>query len=298
VPKAEALAALERMDLTPEQKDFLVLQAAVQAPVPAHAKLTNPIDRFLETARKEKGLKGCAEGGQARAGPPAYLDLLGPAAYACAGGRVRQRHVAGRLAAPEIDKLLGVAALRRALRPPLARRRRGNADTDGYEFRLRPGKRLRYRDYVIKAFNEDKPYNVFVKEQLAGDELDQVTDDSLVATGFMPRGGRACTSVRKTTPSAATTTWTTWCPRSAGACWCDGGLREVPQPQVSSPISSKDYYSLITDVYGYVELDVPLAPKPQADAYTKANADIDAKAAGAARSGETDRRAGSHQAAD
>ena len=52
----------------------------------------------------------------------------------------------------------------------------------------------RYRDWVVKAFNEDKPYDQFVREQLAGDELvnwrdedvfDQDTIDKLTATGFM-----------------------------------------------------------------------------------------------------------------
>ena len=42
----------------------------------------------------------------------------------------------------------------------------------------------RYRDYVIAAFNADKPYDQFVREQLAGDELDNVTPETLIATGF------------------------------------------------------------------------------------------------------------------
>jgi hypothetical protein len=46
----------------------------------------------------------------------------------------------------------------------------------------------RYRDYVIRAFNEDKPYDQFLTEQLAGDELPEVTKDSLVATGFYRLG--------------------------------------------------------------------------------------------------------------
>ncbi len=46
----------------------------------------------------------------------------------------------------------------------------------------------RYRDYVIRAFNEDKPYDQFLMEQLAGDELAEVTKDSLIATGFYRLG--------------------------------------------------------------------------------------------------------------
>ena len=46
----------------------------------------------------------------------------------------------------------------------------------------------RYRDYVIRAFNDDKPYNQFVLEQLAGDEIDEVTPDSMIATGYYRLG--------------------------------------------------------------------------------------------------------------
>ena len=42
----------------------------------------------------------------------------------------------------------------------------------------------RYRDYVIRSLNEDTPYDLFVMEQLAGDELDQLTRDSIIATEF------------------------------------------------------------------------------------------------------------------
>ena len=46
----------------------------------------------------------------------------------------------------------------------------------------------RYRDYVIKSFNDDKPYNQFVREQLAGDELPNATNESLIATGYYRLG--------------------------------------------------------------------------------------------------------------
>lgn len=46
----------------------------------------------------------------------------------------------------------------------------------------------RYRDYVIRSFNADKPYDRFITEQLAGDELDQATPESVIATGFYRLG--------------------------------------------------------------------------------------------------------------
>lgn len=57
------------------------------------------------------------------------------------------------------------------------------ADTKGYE---RDDARMiwRYRDWLIKAFNDNKPYDQFLTEQLAGDLLPHPTDDQLIATAF------------------------------------------------------------------------------------------------------------------
>ena len=58
------------------------------------------------------------------------------------------------------------------------------AETEGFEYdRYRPGA-WRFRDYVINAFNADKPYDQFVAEQLAGDELAPDDGQFLVAAGF------------------------------------------------------------------------------------------------------------------
>ncbi len=62
------------------------------------------------------------------------------------------------------------------------------AQSNGYE---RDGEKefvWKYRDYVIRSFNEDKPYDRFVLEQLAGDELPDATADSRIATGFYRLG--------------------------------------------------------------------------------------------------------------
>jgi hypothetical protein len=48
------------------------------------------------------------------------------------------------------------------------------ADTAGYEGDPDLPHAWRYRDYVIDAFNQDKPYDLFIKEQIAGDELDEI----------------------------------------------------------------------------------------------------------------------------
>jgi len=62
------------------------------------------------------------------------------------------------------------------------------AETHGYERDSAKPFAWRYRDYVIDSFNRDKPYDQFLKEQLAGDELDLVTSETLIATGFYRLG--------------------------------------------------------------------------------------------------------------
>jgi hypothetical protein len=58
------------------------------------------------------------------------------------------------------------------------------AESDGFEYdRYRPGM-WRYRDYVIKSFNEDKPFDRFLLEQIAGDEIEPNNPEMLVAIGF------------------------------------------------------------------------------------------------------------------
>lgn len=58
------------------------------------------------------------------------------------------------------------------------------ADTDGFEYdTLRPDS-WRYRDYVIRSFNDDKPFDRFILEQVAGDELAPGDPEGLVAVGF------------------------------------------------------------------------------------------------------------------
>jgi hypothetical protein len=70
------------------------------------------------------------------------------------------------------------------------------AESDGFAIDSERPTAWRYRDYVIRSFNRDKPYDVFIKEQLAGDELPGAGDaeepntrsERLVALGFLRLG--------------------------------------------------------------------------------------------------------------
>ena len=66
------------------------------------------------------------------------------------------------------------------------------ADSNGMDDNIVHGDAWRYRDYVVRAFNEDKPYDHFVREQIAGDVITDWGDpnraEALVATGFLMLG--------------------------------------------------------------------------------------------------------------
>jgi len=57
-------------------------------------------------------------------------------------------------------------------------------ETRGYERDLKKPHIWRYRDYVVNAFNNDKPYDDFIKEQIAGDEFRPGNSEALIATGY------------------------------------------------------------------------------------------------------------------
>ncbi len=62
------------------------------------------------------------------------------------------------------------------------------AETNSFERDHAKPNAWRYRDYVIDALNSDKPYDQFIREQLAGDELADGNNESLIATGYYRLG--------------------------------------------------------------------------------------------------------------
>ena len=62
------------------------------------------------------------------------------------------------------------------------------ADSSGFANDYERGNAWRYRDYVIRSFNDNKPYDQFVREQIAGDEIDPDDPELIIATGFLRMG--------------------------------------------------------------------------------------------------------------
>ncbi len=182
--------------VTDEERSFWSFQSPIAAPVPdvEHIdRVRNPIDAFVLRQLEQRGLTLSPEADHATLARRAYFDLIGlpptpeelemfvsdsePRAFA--------RLVDRLLASPHYGERWGQYWLDVA----------GYSDSEGVQNAddVRPNA-WRYRDYVIRAFNDDKPYDRFLLEQIAGDELAEYTPgasvtqevyDNLVATGFL-----------------------------------------------------------------------------------------------------------------
>ena len=62
------------------------------------------------------------------------------------------------------------------------------ADSAGFSNDFPRPNAWRYRDYVVRSFNNDKPYDQFIREQIAGDEINPQDPDHLIATGYLRMG--------------------------------------------------------------------------------------------------------------
>src|ERR1051326_7145916 len=178
-PATVSTASLEDMPLPPEARNYWAFQKPIQSPVPAAREgFTNPIDRFLEKSRAEKGLKAAPRADRITLLRRAYLDLIGlPPSPA---------ETAGFLADKSPDAW--VKLIDQLLSSPHYGERWGRhwldvaryADSNGFEHDFDRPNAWRYRDCVIRAFNADKPWNDFIREQIAGDELPRVSYDSII----------------------------------------------------------------------------------------------------------------------
>ncbi|WP_227254709.1 PSD1 and planctomycete cytochrome C domain-containing protein [Frigoriglobus tundricola] len=181
---------------TPEQKAFWAFQP-VKAPAPpvfrddkAGGRIKNPIDAFVLAKLTEKGL--------APAPPADRRTLIRRVTFDLTGLPPTPEEVDAYLkddSATAFEKVVD-----RLLASPAYGERWGRhwldvtryADSNGLDENTAFGNAWRYRDYVIKSLNNDKPYDRFLKEQLAGDLLPADSDaarlDQLTATGFLTIG--------------------------------------------------------------------------------------------------------------
>jgi mono/diheme cytochrome c family protein len=172
-------------EISEQDRQFWSFQPVKRPAVPAIAA-HDAVDAFVHQKRTETGLNRSPEATRRELIRRATFDLLGlpptldevddfveddsPDAY--------ERLIDRLLASPRYGERWGRHWL------DLVR----YAQSNGYERDDEKPLAWKYRDYVIRALNADKPYDQFVVEQLAGDELEPVTDDSISATAIYRLG--------------------------------------------------------------------------------------------------------------
>ncbi|MCA8985943.1 MAG: DUF1549 domain-containing protein, partial [Planctomycetaceae bacterium] len=123
-----------------------------------------------------------------------------------------------------------------------------------------------YRDYVIRAFNEDLPFDRFILEQLAADQLDRKGDDrSLAALGFLTVGRRYRGNIHDITDDRIDLVSRGLLGLTASCARC--------HDHKFDPVPTKDYYGLYSvfiSSYEPEEKDLPLIGKPKSEKAYKA----------------------------
>ncbi len=168
-------------------KSWWSFQPVKRPAVPSGSKWgTNAIDHFIAAKLSGKGLKPNAQADKVTLLRRAYYDLIGlpptpeqvKAFIADDSDKAFENVIDQLLASEHYGEKWGRHWL------DLVR----YGETNSYE---RDGAKpyvWRYRDYVIQSFNDDKPYDKFITEQLAGDEIENPTPESVIATGYYRLG--------------------------------------------------------------------------------------------------------------
>ncbi len=172
--------------VTPEARNSWPYRRLTRPDVPRIPNATNPVDAFIFARLKENGLKMNGPADKVALIRRVYYDLIGlPPSPEEVDAFVSD-------SAPDAYERL----IDRLLESPHYGERWGRhwldlvryAETNGYE---RDGPKpfaWRYRDYVIKSFNDDKPFDRFILEQLAGDEWDRNNPEAIIGTGYYRLG--------------------------------------------------------------------------------------------------------------
>ena len=179
------ITSREVFQITEEDRAYWAFQPVCRPKLPDPRDQPDAVDCFLATHWAKHNLKPMKPAGRRSLLRRAWFGLLGlPPGYGDIEAFVADpapeafaRRVDYLLARPEYGERWGRHWL------DVVR----FAQTNGYERDDEKPYAWRYRDYVIHALNADKPYDEFVREQLAGDELAR-GDEALAATGFYRLG--------------------------------------------------------------------------------------------------------------
>ena len=260
--------------------------------------IRNPIDAFLLAALKAKGIKGFA--------PPAdprtllrrlSFDLTGlPPAEEEVETFFRAVPPSLRLSVPpsnndretELKREAVEAVVKRLLNTPHYGERQAQhwldvvryADTAGFSNDFERPHAWRYRDYVIRSFNADKPFDRFLLEQLAGDELDPDDPELLIAAGYLRMGPWEHTGM--TVAAITRQQYLDDVTNHVGVSLLGQGLRcAACHDHKFDPLPTKDYYRMqaVFAPVQFAERPATFLPSENIDGFDAARQRVEARLA-------------------
>jgi hypothetical protein len=260
--------------ITDQHRQWWAFQKPIRRTPPAVSDArwaAHPIDAFVKASLDAQGLVPAPEADRTTLIRRLYLDVIGllpipaevDAFVSDPSPRAYEDLVEGLLASPHYGERWARYWL------DVVR----YADSSGFEHDRDLASAWRFRDYVIKAFNEDKPYDRFLIEHLAGDELDRPTYDSLIATAYYRIGPRVRFR-EKDNPfyrydyldDIVRTTFGGFMGLSVNCARC--------HDHKFDPITRVDYYRSLAMFFGYVRYDHPLAPEEEATAWARKTKEV------------------------
>jgi hypothetical protein len=188
-PERRVLDYFERTSDVRAGRDWWSLQPVVRPTVPmleGSSQPDNPIDAFIGAELAKHNVKPAPRADRRTRIRRLYYDVIGlpPSESAITAFENDQTPDAW---AKLVDRVLEMPQYgERWARYWLDLAR--YADTSGYERDQEKPFAWKYRDWVVQAFNSDMPYDQFIIEQIAGDEIDGRTEQSVIATGFLRLG--------------------------------------------------------------------------------------------------------------
>ena len=185
-PEGRILDPLERTTDSRGGRDWWAFEPLRDSPPPTVAGVTNPIDAYVRDRLAREGIEPAPEADRRTLLRRLSFDLIGlpptadqiDAFVADPAADAYEKQVDRLLTSPHFGERqarhwLDVARF---------------AETSGYERDAEKPHAWRYRDWVVQAFNDDMPFDRFVLEQLAGDELPDRSEATAIATGFLRLG--------------------------------------------------------------------------------------------------------------
>ena len=265
--RLEALRKLEDRPISEEERSWWAFVSPRRPAVPQQGA-SHPVDAFLGAKLREQDLKRSDPADKRTLVRRVYLDVTG--------------------LPPSIDQVVSFVndsspdawknLVDRLLDSPHYGERWGRhwldlvhyADSGGYERDFDWPTMWRYRDYVVNAFNDDKPYDQFILEQIAGDEIAPDSDEANVATGYLRmvldnniKDER--TRMDELDDNVATTAQTFLAVTAQCARCHDHKFDPIPQ---------KDYYRMQAVFFSTKEIDYPLVPAGEVERHEALDKEI------------------------